>query len=205
MNITFLKWFAYISILADHIGMTFFPHILAFRMIGRLGLPIFAATFILGFKASSHKIRIIKKLFIWGAIAQAAEILIYDALPNILFGFGLFALSTELAKHPNKLFRCAPLAIFPLFYWLDYGFYLYALLALFWWYPRKLQDRLIWYGFATLASGVLYQFNYLQAFAFPAIDLAMKGNLPWGSRVNFYFLYAFQWWAIAFFSFPILH
>jgi hypothetical protein len=205
MSLAFLKWFAYISMVADHIGMIFFPHILAFRIIGRLALPIFASTFILGFKASSRKTEIIKKLFVWGAIAQVAELSIQPSDPNILFGFALFALSTELAKHPNKLFRYGPLAIFPLFYWIDYGFYLYALLAIFWWYPRKLQDRLLWYGFVTVASGVLYQFNYLQALAFPAVDLAMTGDLRWGPRFNFYFLYAFQWWAIALFSFPLVH
>ena len=44
-----LKMIAMLSILADHIGVVFFPEQILFRVIGRLAFPIFAYTLVEGF------------------------------------------------------------------------------------------------------------------------------------------------------------
>ncbi|HBQ97581.1 MAG TPA: hypothetical protein DD761_03485 [Cyanobacteria bacterium UBA11691] len=207
MNIAVLKWFAYASMICDHVGYIFFPQIYHFRILGRFAFPIFAAIFIKGFKASKHKWCISEKLFITGVITQFAIALLGRTDFNILFPFLLFSLQVQLAGHSRKCLRYLPPLLVPLYHWCDYGLYGFALLCFFWWYPRKVGDRLLYYALLTVASGLLFEYNAYELLAFPAVDLAMRCD-HWGPRYNFYFLYAFQWWAIAIFysfaNFPII-
>ncbi|MBP0014232.1 MAG: hypothetical protein J7525_14135 [Roseofilum sp. SID3] len=195
MNIALLKWFAYLSMICDHVGYVFFPQIYYFRILGRFAFPIFAATFIKGFKASKHKSLISKKLFFYTVITQVAIALLGKTDFNILFPFLLFSLQVHFANHRIKWFRYIPLCLVPLYHWCDYGLYGFALLCFFWWYPRKAGDRLLYYALLTVASGLIFEYNAYELLAFPAVDLAMRCD-RWGPRYNFYFLYTFQWWAI---------
>lgn len=196
MNISLLKWFAYVSMIADHIGYIFFPQVYQLRILGRFAFPIFAATFIRGFKQSKQKSKISEKLFYWGVATQIALAILEKNDFNILFTFLLFSLQVQLASHRIKLLRFIPLMIAPLYHWCDYGFYGFALLCFFWWYPQKKIDQLLYYACLTISSGLIYQFNSYEILSWPAVDGCMNSNV-WGSRYNFYLMYAFQWWAIA--------
>ena len=42
MNTDMLKLIAMLTMLVDHIGLLFFPEIMAFRIVGRIAMPLFA-------------------------------------------------------------------------------------------------------------------------------------------------------------------
>ncbi|MBQ8005101.1 MAG: hypothetical protein IJ303_02170, partial [Clostridia bacterium] len=58
--------------LADHIGMIFFPNIQIFRIIGRLAFPIFAFMIAEGCRYTKNKARYFFTVFVLGIICQTA-------------------------------------------------------------------------------------------------------------------------------------
>ena len=71
-----LKIIAAISMVIDHTGVIFFPDVLIFRIIGRLGLPIFAFMIAEGCRYTKNKLKYFLSLLILGTACQ----LVYDVV-----------------------------------------------------------------------------------------------------------------------------
>ncbi len=64
-----LKLIAILTMLIDHVGATFFPNIITFRIIGRIAFPIFAYQLTLGYKYTSNLKSYFKRIFIFACIS----------------------------------------------------------------------------------------------------------------------------------------
>lgn len=62
-----MQWIAMITMLIDHIGAVFFPHIIELRIIGRIAFPIYAFAVYVGYKHTRDVQKYIWRLF-WIAI-----------------------------------------------------------------------------------------------------------------------------------------
>ena len=65
-----LKIVAAVSMLLDHIGVVFFPHVAVFRILGRLALPIFAFMIAEGCRYTKNRLRYFLTIFGLGVLCQ---------------------------------------------------------------------------------------------------------------------------------------
>ncbi len=70
MNKNVLKIIACLTMLVGHIGLMFYPNIVAFRAIGRLAMPIFAYCIGGGVLKTRNKLKYFLRVFILGVICQ---------------------------------------------------------------------------------------------------------------------------------------
>ena len=61
-----LKIIAALSMLLDHLGIIFFPHVTIFRILGRLAFPIFAFMIAEGCKHTKHRLRYFLTVLLMG-------------------------------------------------------------------------------------------------------------------------------------------
>ena len=129
-----LKLIAAAAMLADHVGLMFFPDILFYRIIGRLAFPIFAFMIAEGCKYTRNKLRYFLQLF---GLALGCQIVYFIAdgsmYLSVLFTFSLsiltiFALQyckTKPGIFSALLFVSAVAAVYVLnqIFTIDYGFW----------------------------------------------------------------------------------
>lgn len=85
-----LKILAAISMLADHVGLLFFPHVIAFRIVGRIAMPIFAFMIAEGCRYTRNKLRYFLSVFLLALLCQTAYYLYDgDTYMSILVTFSL--------------------------------------------------------------------------------------------------------------------
>lgn len=77
---TYLKLFAALLMLIDHIGLILFPNILVFRIIGRLSFPIFAFMISEGAKYTKNKVRYLLTMLLFGVFCQVVLFLATGSL-----------------------------------------------------------------------------------------------------------------------------
>ncbi|WP_339300597.1 TraX family protein [Paenibacillus sp. FSL R5-0623] len=65
-----MQWIAMITMLIDHIGAVFFPHIIELRIIGRIAFPIYAFAVYIGYKHTRDVQKYIWRLFWLAIISQ---------------------------------------------------------------------------------------------------------------------------------------
>ncbi|RAW17327.1 conjugal transfer protein TraX [Paenibacillus taichungensis] len=65
-----MQWIAMITMLIDHIGAVFFPHVGELRMIGRIAFPIYAFAVYIGYKHTRNVQKYIWRLFWIAVISQ---------------------------------------------------------------------------------------------------------------------------------------
>lgn len=65
-----MQWIAMITMLIDHIGAVFFPHIIELRIIGRIAFPIYAFAVYIGYKHTRDVQKYIWRLFWIAVISQ---------------------------------------------------------------------------------------------------------------------------------------
>lgn len=122
MSALVLKYLALASMLADHIGLVFFPGATALRMAGRLAFPIFAFLCAEGTRKTSSKPSYLARLFVCAAVSEipfnlmCSGSLLYAGSQNVCFTLllglaGCCAWSELWEKRGGMLFRiCAALA-----------------------------------------------------------------------------------------------
>lgn len=102
-----MQWIAMITMLIDHIGAVFFPHIVELRIIGRLAFPIYAFAVYIGYKHTRDVQKYIWRLFwiamisqvpfmvafnhyslnvVWTLWSALLVLLVLDKLPSRLWG-----------------------------------------------------------------------------------------------------------------------
>lgn len=95
-----LKLMAMITMLIDHIGLLFYPHIMLYRTIGRIAFPIFAYQLCTGYSKTHNLIAYIKRLLIFACISQVPYVFLNRNMDlnlfriNVIFLFlyGIFVL-----------------------------------------------------------------------------------------------------------------
>ena len=89
-----LKIIAAIFMVIDHVGLMFFPRVIALRAIGRLAFPIFAFFISEGVRYTRSKLRYFLKMSVFGAVCQAFYAIFANA--NDVCVFVTFAVSILL-------------------------------------------------------------------------------------------------------------
>lgn len=102
-----LKLIAISAMLIDHVGAVFFPHILAFRMVGRLAAPIFAFFIAEGYLKTRSVKKYGVRLMFFALISMLPYSLVFENSPfNILFdlflGLMVIYYSQKLGKEYQK-------------------------------------------------------------------------------------------------------
>lgn len=94
-----IKFLAAILMVVDHVGVLFFPKVLAFRYLGRLSFPLFAWAIGQGEKHTKNFNVYLIKLIVWGIISQPIYYLVFRSLSlNILITLALGLLALRLEK-----------------------------------------------------------------------------------------------------------
>ncbi len=98
----YLKCIAIITMVLDHIGMIFFPQVLALRMVGRIAFPIYAYLMATGIDWTDNKFRYFLRLAVIAALAQYGFALFVSCKFNIVFTFAIFILVYQLWQSGHK-------------------------------------------------------------------------------------------------------
>ncbi len=107
LNGNFLKIIAAICMVADHVGLMFFPHNMIFRIIGRIAFPIFAFMISEGARYTRNKLRYFLSLFTLSAVCQSVYYFFsYSLYMCVLVTFSLsLAVIFALSKFKKALFN----------------------------------------------------------------------------------------------------
>ena len=133
------QWLAIVTMVLDHIGYLY--EIPSLRCIGRLGMPLYAILFVVTIQ--KHQVHL-GRILLLALLSQVPYMYIFQhsfylydfRLPqlNIIFGFAIFAWTTEAVRRQNRLkiiagflMMCIPVS---------YGWYLYFTLATFYWIAK---------------------------------------------------------------------
>lgn len=99
MTIFQIKLLAAFLMVVDHVGVVFFPKIVALRIIGRLSFPLFAWLIGQGEKYTKDFHIYLLRLIIFGLASQPIYYLLFQSLrPNILATLALGLLGIRLDK-----------------------------------------------------------------------------------------------------------
>ena len=95
MSIFWIKIIASISMLLDHTGMILFPGELWLRILGRIGLPLYALCIAEGFRHTRSRGKYFLRIFILGVLCQ----IVYDFVSKETYLGILITFSLSLV-HP---------------------------------------------------------------------------------------------------------
>lgn len=131
-----MQWIAMITMLIDHIGAVFFPHIIELRIIGRIAFPIYAFAVYVGYKHTRDVQKYIWRLFWIAIISQVPFMAAFNhySLNVVWTLWSALLVLFVIDKLPSKLLAI-PIVIgagwFMEISQMDYGMYGLLLVLLF--------------------------------------------------------------------------
>ncbi|MFX3647341.1 MAG: TraX family protein [Paenibacillus sp.] len=131
-----MQWIAMITMLIDHIGAVFFPHIIELRIIGRIAFPIYAFAVYIGYKHTRDVQKYIWRLFWIAIISQVPFMAAFNhySLNVVWTLWSALLVLFVIDKLPSKLLSI-PIVIgagwFMEISQMDYGMYGLLLVLLF--------------------------------------------------------------------------
>jgi len=131
-----MQWIAMITMLIDHIGAVFFPHIIELRIIGRIAFPIYAFAVYIGYKHTRDVRKYIWRLFWIAVISQVPFMAAFNhySLNVVWTLWSALLVLFVIDKLPSRLLSI-PIAIgagwFMEISQMDYGMYGLLLVLLF--------------------------------------------------------------------------
>ncbi|WP_245837949.1 TraX family protein [Paenibacillus sp. FSL H7-0942] len=131
-----MQWIAMITMLIDHIGAVFFPHIIELRIIGRIAFPIYAFAVYIGYKHTRDVQKYIWRLFWIAIISQVPFMAAFNhySLNVVWTLWSALLVLFVIDKLPSKLLAI-PIVIgagwFMEISQMDYGMYGLLLVLLF--------------------------------------------------------------------------
>lgn len=186
-----LKLFAILFMIIDHIGLVFYPDQQLLRQIGRLAFPIFAYQITLGFHLTSNRKKMLQRLVAF-AFLSAIPYFLMTGSPtlNIFFTLSLGFVAMWIVQERKFVFLPLILA-FPFFIPIDYG--IYGLLTILFFY--LLRNNFLWQLLAFFALTYLYvqlgahslQINAIFGLLLVPILLQLKDRF----HIHKYFYYVF--------------
>ena len=175
-----LKILAIVCMTIDHIGVTFFPHVLVLRMIGRLAFPIFSYGIAEGCRFTRNKFRYFGGVFLCGVVCVLAFLPVGGFYGNALITMSMSILLVyALQKWENtrkSIHLALTFALAAAFYllcrtvYIDYGF-AGVLLPLYAEVGRLLSNRFHFSAKVGERAGF--------ALGLLALSAAMGGVQPW--------------------------
>ena len=163
INAFTLKIIALITMLIDHIGVAFFPHIMLFRIIGRLSFPIYAFLMVEGFKHTKNLKKYIVRLLIIAIVSEAFfDLLFFNAIyfpnaQNSIFAFALGLTMLYMIKYRgSEVLNYVILALYiilAIVLNIDYKIYGIALVYIYYMYRDKKLIMVCASGFLSLLYG----------------------------------------------------
>jgi hypothetical protein len=184
----FIKGLAMLLMVIDHVGLTFFPHITLFRIIGRLAFPMFAYGIASGYVHTKSIRKYSTRLFILALVSQPIFRLLIPEGLNIFFTL-LVGLILIYSIDKQKYWLTALMIGFSFIMPLDYGIYGVGTILAFYIF----RDNLLLMAIAQCFLNGIFALNYhtlLQAYSLFALPLIyIKWNL--NIKLNRYFAYLF--------------
>lgn len=183
-----LKLVGIVLMIIDHIGLAFFPNIIAFRIIGRLAFPIFAYGIAMGYTYSKNVNRYMLRLSAFALVSEPIFHLIIPKGLNIFFTL-LIGLICIIAIDKKRYVILALVLGLSYFLPLDYGLYGVLTIIAFYVFKNNINDTLI----ALLIINGIYALQHntliqcLSLFSLLLIYKKWTINL----QINKYFGYAF--------------
>jgi hypothetical protein len=190
-----IKVIAAIAMIIDHIGLMFYPEIEAFRVIGRISMPIFAYCIAEGYIHTRNIKKYIIRMSVFAVIAQIPYSLIFGTRLNILFSF---ALSLLLLKLKDKYGKWIYLLVIPAALLnVEYGIYSVILILIFNEFKDKKSVMITAFVTATIMYSLTQQ-TVIQIAAIMAIYiiLHLKGKRLKIPKYAFYLFYPAQWFVL---------
>ena len=161
-----IKLLAIITMVIDHLGLFFFPHVLWLRMIGRLAFPLFAWLIANGARHTHNINSYLLRLFIFALIAQIPFFLANRLIDpkffegNVLFtlSLGLFAIALiKRTQNPSLwIFITVVAAAIAQLAHTDYGALGVGMIVLFYLFFNNFRQMLI--AQSILMIGMLFAF-----------------------------------------------
>ncbi|MCY1714832.1 TraX family protein [Caproiciproducens galactitolivorans] len=196
-----LKILAMVSMLIDHIGALFFPHIMLFRIIGRLAFPLFCFFIAQGLIYTSNVRAYLGRLFLFALLSEIPyDLAFYGTVyhpekQNVFFTLflGLIAISLLQTYLETKPFFAFVLAGIPVLvaeaFRTDYGWFGVTLIILFYCLrDAKTKGVLL---FALLNTGYSFLTGTIKLYAAAAGVPILLYNGKRGKPDWKYFFYAF--------------
>lgn len=156
----FLKWFAIVAMLIDHVGVFFFPDVIILRLIGRVAFPLFAVLIGQGVSTTSNIDRYFWRLFFLAVISQVPFSLVYsDFHFNVLFTFSAAVFLALNFRIRRFMLLSALWCVIPV----EYG--LLGFLLSVWCIHFASQYRFLMLGIIIFAFASIYTIGVMQIFA----------------------------------------
>jgi len=196
-----LKILAIITMLIDHIGAIFFPHIALLRMIGRISFPLFCYFISEGLIYTSNVKGYLERLFVFALISEVPYDLAfhgtiyYPGKQNVFFTLclGLIAISflhTYLTEKPIAAIVLAGVSVlFAELLHTDYGWFGVVLIIIFYCFKNYRTKGII--TFALFNTGFSLLTGSLQLYAIASGIPLLLYNGKKGKMNGKYLFYAF--------------
>ena len=187
-----LKLFAILFMVIDHVGLVFYPELTFLRQLGRLAFPIFAYQITLGFQLTSNKKKMLQRLLAFAFLSAIPYFLMTDsATLNIFFTLSLGFLAMWVLQERKYIFLLPFILAIPFFVPIDYG--IYGVLSILFFYLLRKNFYLQLLGFIVLtflyigSGGNVIQINAVFGVMFVPLLLVLKDRF----HIHKYFYYAF--------------
>jgi hypothetical protein len=187
--------------LIDHVGVVFFPDVVAFRIIGRLAFPLFAYQVAIGLNHTSDTGHYFVRLFYFGLLAQIPFMVLFHTTElNVLFTFSFAVLLVHLFDKTGLenvfLFLACFFSVFSLYFspGLNYGIFGVSTVLIFYIFQRnfsKFTGQIllsIFFVFSTYFFSIC-EFGILHLFGLIAIPFFFIQDIKF--NINKYFYYFF--------------
>lgn len=148
----FLKLVGIITMLIDHIGCILFPHVIIFRIIGRIAFPLFCYTTLIGYYHTKNVWKYILRLLVIGIISQPIYMIAFDKMTlNIMFTL-IFVLLLYYSLDKKKWYMIPFIVIFSFLFKLEYSATYMFLVPMFYYFSSN--------KFITIIYTLTFYFSY---------------------------------------------
>lgn len=185
------------TMLIDHIGSTFFPDIIIFRIIGRLSFPLFALGIAEGYKRTKNFNCYAIRLFLIAIVSQVPFNLLFSN-KQLNVCFTLFISLITLKIYDSKLFNILKfgliLSVMALAQVLNLQYSFYGILTVMLFYMFNNTDKVVYYQFIlTIISILIIKYDPIQLFSVLSSIIVLIINLYKNNdfKINKVFRYCF--------------
>ena len=168
-----LKLVAIVSMTIDHVGAILLPYVGWLRIIGRVAFPLFAYQLAAGYLHTRNLTRYVRRLAIWGLIAQPVYMIAFGVRPwtlNIFATLLLGLLAIWGWDHRRWWAVVLPLSLASIQLWLpevgpDYGLYGVLLCLTSFVLFQHREQLVIGHGLLHVLAGILFWPSQVYALA----------------------------------------
>ena len=187
-----LKWLAVVLMTGDHAAKLLYGgYVPVVSELGRIAFPVFALVMAYNLAQPGADVgKSVKRLFVWGLIAQPVYVWAFDALlpVNVLLSFALAAACVLCAQN-RRWWQLLLLAV-PAPLLVDYQWSGAVLVVVWWWlFATKRVDSHFWLGAAAFAPLCFYNGNLWALLALPVMAVGQMDLRVRRTRWAFYGYY----------------